>query len=339
MTKKITHLIILVLVGLIFAIFSTNSLDEVNKSQKVVGVITNISPDQKIVRLKSNNKDYQIIFNNQLKIVDIDNKPILLEDLKKGFTISTSGIVSAKNDLRTNQLEIIKQPNIIIYSPEDNQVTGTNFNISGIARVFENTFSFRLKNSRTGKTYAESSTLTDNGEMGKYGDFNFSIDFSGNASDLKDNDSLILEIFQNSPKDGTEIDKESRILIHSSGPKEQVKLFFTNPKLSKSYNCNQVFPVQREVIKVDNMSKFLVEQLINGPNDKERSLGYDSGIRSNTKVNSFLLDKGVVKIDFSNTFNNFDSCKIDSIKSQISETLKQFSDIRQVVLSVDNNIF
>lgn len=174
---------------------------------KLSGIVQNIAENK--VEILSENKSYFYQTNQNTKILNEQNENIPINEVKKGLSIKAQGkLIGTKNSLVNAEiLQLQPSPNILIYTPQDMEEITDNFKLSGIARVFENTFSFRIKNSRTNTIYAESSTVTDTGEMGKYGDFNFNINFSGNAPDLKPGDNLILEVFQYSPKDGEEIDK------------------------------------------------------------------------------------------------------------------------------------
>lgn len=115
-----------------------------------------------------------------------------------------------------NSQTAVASANIIVTSPSPNQKVGSKFKLTGQARVFENVFAFRLKNKRTNKIYAQAPTMTDGNEMGQFGNFNFEINYQNNSPDLKDNDGLILEVYQNSPKDGVEVDKVTINLIYDA---------------------------------------------------------------------------------------------------------------------------
>lgn len=97
--------------------------------------------------------------------------------------------------------------NIVVYNPKPNSTVTSKFKLTGVARTFENTFTFRLKDKKTNQILGQSATVSSATESGEFGKFNFDLDFSGNANYLKTNDELILEVFQKSAKDGSEIDK------------------------------------------------------------------------------------------------------------------------------------
>jgi len=96
--------------------------------------------------------------------------------------------------------------NIVIYAPTPNERVSQTFQVKGKVRVFENTFSLRVKNKITGKVYLAASTQANAKDAGLFTDFVYDAQLTPDAS-LRSGDALILEVFQLSAKDGTEIDK------------------------------------------------------------------------------------------------------------------------------------
>lgn len=107
--------------------------------------------------------------------------------------------------------KIAQNSNIILYSPRINSLVGYIFSIRGKARVFENVIQIRLKNKRTGVEYIATSLIADAPDVGEFGNFTYIIDLGhpldGSTYDLKKGDMLLLDVYHNSPKDGSEIDK------------------------------------------------------------------------------------------------------------------------------------
>ncbi len=91
--------------------------------------------------------------------------------------------------------------NIIVTAPQENTVTGKRFAVTGVARVFENSVSYRLTD-ENGVVLVESFTTANSPDIGQFGPFMFMIEASA-ATGSKG----VLEVFQNSAKDGSEIDK------------------------------------------------------------------------------------------------------------------------------------
>jgi len=92
--------------------------------------------------------------------------------------------------------------NIRVSSPEKDSLISSPIKITGEARVFENTFVVRLKDS-SGKALIEESKMTQPGEgMGYFNPFEVELSFSSPKTATG-----TIEVFQYSPKDGAEIDK------------------------------------------------------------------------------------------------------------------------------------
>ncbi len=94
------------------------------------------------------------------------------------------------------------QKNIEVLTPTNLQTVGNPFLVKGRARVFENVVSIKLI-STEGSAITQTTTYTKNPDVGQFGDFEKVISFQTTSSDG------ILEVFQVSPKDGSEVDKVS----------------------------------------------------------------------------------------------------------------------------------
>jgi hypothetical protein len=100
----------------------------------------------------------------------------------------------------------LRSENITIYAPQPDERVSQDFEIKGQARVFENVVSFRVSNKLTGKVYSAGSTLTNAPGAGKFGELTHTIHLKQDRT-LISGEKLLLEVFQASPKDGSEIDK------------------------------------------------------------------------------------------------------------------------------------
>lgn len=117
-----------------------------------------------------------------------------------------------------------------------------------------------------------------------------------------------------------------------------VKLFFSNIKTDpQAMNCNKTYPAEREIIETDDLIIKTMETLLLGPDDEEKESGFVTSINSGVKIRSFKIENGVAKIDFNDTleFQVGGSCRVAAISSQIRETLRQFSEINDVIISID----
>ena len=116
------------------------------------------------------------------------------------------------------------------------------------------------------------------------------------------------------------------------------KIFFANVKLNEeTADCKIVYPVSRSFQDIAGIEKLALEELIKGPTEEEKAEGYVSEINPNAKILGLSIEDGVARVDFSKELEEgvAGSCKVESIRAQIEETLKQFDNIDSVVISVE----
>ena len=93
--------------------------------------------------------------------------------------------------------------NIRVTNPTPNMSVTSPLLVQGEARVFENTVSLRLTD-EAGRILAETFTTADAPDIGLFGPFEISLSFSKPAAATG-----LLEVFEQSAKDGSEINKVS----------------------------------------------------------------------------------------------------------------------------------
>jgi hypothetical protein len=101
----------------------------------------------------------------------------------------------------------IASENIIITAPLADDNIGQRFEVRGTARVFENVVTIRLKEKLSGRVIGETNAYADAPDTGQFGDFTAGIELSDTS--LRAGTEFVLEVFQYSAKDGSEIDKVS----------------------------------------------------------------------------------------------------------------------------------
>lgn len=125
----------------------------------------------------------------------------------------------------------------------------------------------------------------------------------------------------------------------SNPPKEtmKVKVYFNNDRLDPEFSCNKVFPVEREIVKTKAVAKASLEELLKGPLEKEKSEGSLTSINPGVKIQSLSIEDRVAKVDFDEQleFQVGGSCRVAAIRAQITETLKQFPTVKEVIISID----
>lgn len=114
--------------------------------------------------------------------------------------------------------------------------------------------------------------------------------------------------------------------------------YFPNSTLDPEHlDCSIVFPVAR-VLRTEGRAaepEALLEALLKGPTDAEKSEGYFSSLPEGLEMRSFDVDGGVARVDFGAALGKVaGSCRVGAIRAQIEETLMQYSDITKVVITI-----
>ena len=119
-----------------------------------------------------------------------------------------------------------------------------------------------------------------------------------------------------------------------------IKVFFNNSNLDPEFSCFKVFPTNRQIPKTQAVARAAIEELLKGPTAQEQSAGYSTSLPSNVKIQSLSIENGVAKIDFSKELEQGvgGSCRVSAIRAQITETLKQFKTVNEVIISIDSQV-
>jgi spore germination protein GerM len=107
--------------------------------------------------------------------------------------------------------------------------------------------------------------------------------------------------------------------------------------LDPEFSCNKVFPVEREIIKTEAPARAALEELLKGATDKEKSEGFFTNINPGIKIQKLTIQEGTAKVDFDEQleFRVGGSCRVAAIRAQITQTLKQFPSVQNVIISID----
>ncbi len=122
---------------------------------------------------------------------------------------------------------------------------------------------------------------------------------------------------------------------------QTVKAFFSNSEMNPGMlDCKPVYGVDRTIKKTTAVGRAALEELLKGPTEEEKSGKYFTSINSGVSINSLTIENGIAKVDFDKQieYQLGGSCRVSAIRSQIEETLKQFSTVSSVVISVDGRI-
>lgn len=117
----------------------------------------------------------------------------------------------------------------------------------------------------------------------------------------------------------------------------KVKAYFNNGEMDPEFSCNKVFPVERKIPKTLAVARAALEELLKGPTDAEKEGQFFTSINPDVKIQSLTIKNGVAKVDFDEQleFQVGGSCRVSAIRAQITETLKQFPTVENVIISIN----
>ncbi len=121
----------------------------------------------------------------------------------------------------------------------------------------------------------------------------------------------------------------------------EVQAFFQNTQRDPDMlDCGKVYPVTRTVEKVPGVGRAALTELLKGPSTEEEAQGYKTALNENVPLNTLTIVDGVAKVDFGADMERAvgGSCRVQAIRAQVTETLKQFPTVREVVISVDGRV-
>lgn len=138
--------------------------------------------------------------------------------------------------------------------------------------------------------------------------------------------------------DGSAGDTVSRTIIFLEPGTVGLKLFFQPQEVGA--DCTELVSVERRVSDKGQIFRLAIEQLLAGPTDLESAQGIKTAIPTVAKLRSVAADAGgTVTADFYQTLERgvAGSCRVMAIREQITRTLLQFPEVRDVIISVNGN--
>lgn len=115
-------------------------------------------------------------------------------------------------------------------------------------------------------------------------------------------------------------------------------VYFGNGITSSGEDCSEVFRVERTVSSTDAVGAAALTELLKGPTGEEKVEGYFTSLPEGVVLNGLDIEEGTAYADFNGTLNEGGgSCMMESRSSQITETLKQFPSVENVIISVNGD--
>ena len=95
----------------------------------------------------------------------------------------------------------------------------------------------------------------------------------------------------------------------------------------------------RTMAQTSAVGRAAMRELLEGPTPAERAQGYFSSLPIGVEMLSLVIGNNEARVDFNEALNRVGgSCRVISIRSQITETLKQFPSVLDVAISVEGNV-
>ncbi len=147
-----------------------------------------------------------------------------------------------------------------------------------------------------------------------------------------------LVLKKDNPSGLPENDKEIKIPVMLT-PSEYttIKVFFGNSDLDPEFSCNKVFETEREILKTEAIGSAAINELLKGPTESEESAKYFTSINEGVSLLSLKIENETAYADFDEQleYQVGGSCKVSAIRAEITETLKQFPTVKDVVISIN----
>jgi hypothetical protein len=218
-----------------------------------------------------------------------------------------------------------KSGSIIVEYPKPDQEISLPFSIKGQSSTFEGNVLFEIKE-KDGKSLIKGCFM--GGSMGE-APFEKVVEY---LSQEPGNSDIILEVSDESAKDGT-LDSVTIPLKLTNEKFTAVKLYFSPQE--NGGDCKYVKPMEIVVPKVSKIATKTMELLLGGVPCGRADIF--SGINYGTKVQKLTVADGVADVDFNEKLEEGvgGSCMVAAIRAQITETLKQFYSVEQVIISIN----
>lgn len=220
--------------------------------------------------------------------------------------------------------------NIMVRYPQDGATVGLPLKIQGEGREFESTIRYRVKTA-SGSILADGATIAGAPDMGQFGQYLVSPPLN-----LIKTTPVLIEVFANSPKDGAEIDKVTHNATIDPALRA-LEIYFGNSQSDPKSECDKTIPAIRSIVKVEKIGTASLRELLKGPTDEEKTLGFLTSIPSDAKLQTFTIDGMEGRPDFTAELDKgvAGSCRVSAIRAQIEKTLLQFSTVQTVRISVE----
>jgi len=230
--------------------------------------------------------------------------------------------------------------NIQVYNVKSGDSIESPFIVEGKAKAwyFEATFPVKLVDEQ-GKVLLETYAQAQGDWMtAEFAPFKSALEFEVEA-DTKAN----LILMKDNPSGLSENDEQISIPVTLKKSSETeskmiINVFYNNNKMDPEVSCNKVFPVARVLVKTQALARSALESLLVGNlTQADQEAGFSTSISQGVVIQKLTIENNVAKVDFNDKleYQMGGSCRVSAIRAQITETLKQFSTVKDVIISIN----
>lgn len=302
----------------------------------VRGHIARVQADLRELRLRdTTGASWTVVLTGETRAFGEHGEALGLLDLFPQFEITATGAMQDSGILLAETISVTRAPNVVLSEPgEDDTLTALPLRIAGYARVFEHTVQYRISTVREGippQLVGTGFTTAQSADVGRFG--RFRIEWYPARGDLTslDADRLLVEVFSEDARDGTEINLVARTV--SVDLPRAVYLYFPNRLLDPSAtDCSRVYPVKRSLPQPIRAFDIL-SALVAGPSESEKEQGYATSLPNTARVAAIRIAGGIAYVDFA-SLDAAGSCRVVAIRAQIERTLLANLRASAVVISL-----
>ena len=312
--------------------------DHIRMDQTVQGSVTDIMQNTgSITVLDSSGQEMHLAIIPETRVTNTQGESIDLSHVYTGATVEGKGEQAAADAMIVAELRVISDPDIVILTPTTIGPVASPLEIKGLAKgnwFFEANFPVTITDADHNQLGQHYVTATADWMSESLVPFTGTLEFSPPKT------ATGYLVFKNdNPSGASEHEKTFELPITFTPQTRTVQLFFNNKKLDPAYLCSTVFPVSRKIPWTEGIARATIEELIKGPSEEEKVSAYFTNIAPDVRVNALTIENGVAKIDLSEELerNVAGSCRVSAIRSQITQTLKQFPTINSVIVSINGN--
>lgn len=233
--------------------------------------------------------------------------------------------------------EIAMEDLIQVSYPQPGEPVGDIINVTGIAKggwYFEGEFPVSLVD-EDGNELASGSARAQTQWMKEgWVPFLARLKYS-----VGENMAAVLVLKKDNPSDMRELDASIEIPVVLEPKRTSVVLYFPSNYFDHDVAyCTQVFPVARADYQTMAIGHLSLEKLFQGPTQAEGKLGYNTEIPGGVIVQQYENMGDTIRLDLSKEFLELELdgfCPRMLIQTQVKETLRQFSGVEEVEITVD----